>query len=91
MWNKLFTTQKITQVLFTSSLILILIGFIATGIFLYSHFYKIILQTEEIIIIQAETFLEPIKINLLNDILENLAVKTQGGVVEVTELKNPFK
>lgn len=90
MFNKLITTQKITQVLFTSSLIFILISFIATEVFLYSNFYKIILQTEEIILIQTETFLEPIKTNLLNDVLKNLAVKTQGGVIEI-ELKNPFQ
>lgn len=77
--------------MFTGSLLLILIGFIVIAVFLYGNFYKLILQTEEIVIIQMEALLEPIKTNLLDQVLKNLAIKSQGGVIEVEKLKNPFK
>jgi hypothetical protein len=77
--------------MFTGSLIIILVGFIATGVFLYSNFYKIILQTEEIVLIQTEAFLEPVKINLLNKAMESVALKKEGGTVKPAELRNPFK
>lgn len=91
MFNKIFSTPKLIRAMFTGSLLLILIGFIVIAVFLYGNFYKLILQTEEIVIIQMEALLEPIKTNLLDQVLKNLAIKSQGGVIEVEKLKNPFK
>ncbi len=90
MLNHIFTIQKITQVLFTGSLVLILLALAATGVFLYVNFYKIILQTEEIIIIQTETYLEPVNIAALNQILLNLTAKAEGSKVLISSIKNPF-
>lgn len=90
MFNKLFSLKQLVQILFTSSLIIILIGFVATGVFLYSNFYKLITQTEELIIIQQLAILEPVKINLLNEVLKNKESKTKGGSVVAPELRSPF-
>jgi|YNPNPStandDraft_1061719.scaffolds.fasta_scaffold23139_4 hypothetical protein len=91
MFNKIFTIQKTIKILSTSSLILVLIIFIATGVFLYSNFYKIILQTEEIILIQSEALLEVVQTNLLNEVLKNISIKTKGGTIEAPILRNPFQ
>ncbi len=90
MFNKLFSIKQLVQVIFTASLLLILISFIITGVFLYSNFYKLITQTEELIIIQRLALLEPVKINLLNEVLKNKESKMKGGGVVAPELRNPF-
>ena len=88
--NKILTTQKLIQAMFTGSLVVILIALVATGIFLYSHFYKIITQTEEIIIIEQQALLDPVKINLLDEVMKNIELKSKGGSVAAAVSRDPF-
>jgi len=76
--------------MFTGSLLLILICLVATGIYLYSHFYKIIAQTEEIIIIEHQALLEPVKINLLDEVLKNIELKLKDGLITAPISRDPF-
>lgn len=64
--------------------LMIVIIFIFVTLFLYNNFYKIIIQSEEVVILKSQVAPVDINMNKFNNILEKLKEKTKEKNLDIS-------
>jgi hypothetical protein len=57
--------------------------FVLISCFLYNNFYKIIVQTEEVLILRKEVAIEDINMNEFDSVIKKFEVKTKNRNIKI--------
>lgn len=75
--------NKLYKYFYLIILIICFFVFISISGFLYNNFYKIIAQTEEVLILRKEVAIEDINMNEFDSVIKKFEVKTKKRNIKI--------
>jgi hypothetical protein len=75
--------NKLYKYFYLIILIICFFVFISISGFLYNNFYKIIAQTEEVLILRKEVAIEDINMNEFDSVIKKFEVKTKNRNIKI--------
>lgn len=88
--KKKLTPGSLFKSVYLTILSLVIIVILILAVFLYNNFYKTISYSQDILIMQTKTLLEPISENLYANIKQKLQDKETKPAADWSTMKNPF-
>lgn len=77
--------KKIVIYVYAFSFLLATVTLIGTAYFLYNNFYKVITQSEELVILRQQIAIETVNIKKFDEIMKRIEVKTSRNKTAKTD------